>query len=100
MIRSHSSSVMSAAALVCCSMPALLKAKSRPPNTSTVGSRAAWTSWPRVTSHRTASGLSAELLDQAGGLAGCLLVDVGDHDAGALTGEGQGGGAANSWPRR
>ena len=41
-------------------------------------------------------GLAAGLLDQACRLGVGLLVDVGDHHAGALTGERLGGGAADA----
>jgi hypothetical protein len=53
--RSHSSSVISAAGLIGCSMPALLMAMSRRPNLSAPGCRAALTSSPRATSQDTAS---------------------------------------------
>src|SRR3954471_2000739 len=54
-IRSHASSVRSAAGVSGCSTPALLKAKSRRPNVSAVLSSAALTSSARETSHLTAS---------------------------------------------
>src|SRR3954463_2179217 len=52
-MRSHSPSVISAAAMIGCSTPALLKAKSRRPNASIVLSSATFTSAARDTSHRT-----------------------------------------------
>src|SRR3954447_7234269 len=54
-IRSHSSSLTSAAGPTGCSTPALLNAMSSRPNASNVWSSAALTSWPLVTSHRTTS---------------------------------------------
>src|SRR3954471_23672406 len=53
--RSHSSSRISAAGLIGCSMPALLKAMSRRPNLSTAASGPALPSSPRATSQDTAS---------------------------------------------
>ena len=54
-MRSHSSSLISAVAVIGCSTPALLKAKSSRPNTSIALSSAAFTSSARDTSHLTAS---------------------------------------------
>src|SRR5215217_7684349 len=53
--RSHSSSVISWAGLTGCSMPALLKAMSRPPKRSTVAASAASICSLLVTSHATAT---------------------------------------------
>src|SRR3954471_11394369 len=52
-MRSHSPSVITVAAMIGCSTPALLKAKSRRPNASIVLSSATFTSAARDTSHRT-----------------------------------------------
>jgi hypothetical protein len=53
--RSHSSSLISAAGLIGCSMPALLKAMSTRPNRCSPACSAALTSSPRATSQDTAS---------------------------------------------
>jgi hypothetical protein len=58
MRRSHSSSLISAAGLIGCSMPALLKAMSRRPNLSTAVCSAALMSSARVTLQDTATPLT------------------------------------------
>src|SRR5437868_5592940 len=90
MIRFHSSSPYSAVgAGFLGSMPALLNAKSSRPKTSTHLARAAFTSWARITSHRTASARPPLLLDQVGRLLVALLRHVGGHHAGCLASERQ-----------
>src|SRR3954463_14779358 len=104
-IRSQSFSARSAVAVIGCSTPALLKAKSRRPNVSTARSRAAFTSPARDTSHLTASAPPrhappagepppAGLLDHAGRVLVALLRNIGGDHAGALVCERQRRGAA------
>src|SRR6184192_2402013 len=87
-MRFHSSSVISAAAVIGCSTPALLTAKSSRPNASSALSSAAFTSSGRDTSHLTASA-PAEFLDHAGGLPVAFFRDIGDHQVCVLARECQ-----------
>src|SRR5439155_5260535 len=97
-IRSHSSSVRSAVPVIACSEPALLKAKSRRPSASTPLSRAALTSWARVTSHLTARRPPAEFLDHAGRFRVALFRNIGNHHTGALASERQRCGTSDAVP--
>src|SRR3954463_44735 len=101
--RSQSSSAISCAGLTGCSIPALLKAMSTPPKRSTAAAKAPPRRGQRVLDliaardvARDSERLPARLLDQPGGFAGTVGGHVGDHDARALTGEGQRGGAADA----
>ena len=95
-IRSHSFSVSSAVAMIGCSTPALLKAKSRRPNVSTVLVQSGLhVLGPRhVAPDRERP--PAGLLDHAGRFLVALLRNIGDHHAGALARERQRRGAADA----
>jgi hypothetical protein len=82
LIRSHSSSVVSAAGLISCSAPALLKATSRPECVDGLLERRLHV---LRTGHVTpdCDRAPAGLLDQAGRFLVGLLREVGDDQAGA-----------------